>query len=70
MVYLKLQPYTQNSLATRESPKLSAKYYGPYKILDKVGSVAYCLQLPDGALIHLVFHVSQLKAANSKHLNP
>lgn len=62
-VYLKLQPYVQSSLAPRSNQKLAFKFFGPYKILAKVGSVAYKLQLPSSAAIHDVFHVSQLKAA-------
>lgn len=61
LVYLKLQPFRRNSLADRQCRKLSAKYFGPYKIIDKIGVVAYKLELPENAQIHHVFHISQLK---------
>jgi hypothetical protein len=35
-VYLKLQPYVQSSVARRSNQKLSYKFFGPYKILQKV----------------------------------
>ncbi|KAG2323181.1 hypothetical protein Bca52824_016394 [Brassica carinata] len=37
------------------------RFYGPYEIQDRVGSLAYKLRLPPGAAIHNVLHVSQLK---------
>jgi hypothetical protein len=61
MVYLRLQPYVQSSVAVRANHKLAYKYFGPFEILQRVGKVAYKLKLPESASVHHVFHVSQLK---------
>ncbi|KAM0929344.1 hypothetical protein ACQ4PT_001454 [Festuca glaucescens] len=60
-VYLKLQPYVQTSVAHQGSRKLAFRFYGPFQIIQKVGKVAYKLQLPSHSQIHPVIHVSQLK---------
>jgi hypothetical protein len=42
--------------------KLSPRYVGPFKILERRGEVAYQLELPEQLSgVHDVFHVSQLK---------
>lgn len=63
IVYLKLQPYMQSSVAPRENHKLSFKFYGPYPIIEKINIVTYKLQLPAHASAHPIFHVSQLRRA-------
>ncbi|WMV41499.1 hypothetical protein MTR67_034884 [Solanum verrucosum] len=42
--------------------KVSPRYVGPYRILKRIGKVAYELELPaDLAAVHPVFHISLLK---------
>lgn len=48
-------------MARKSCEKLAPKFYGPYKIIEEIGEVAYWLQLPPKAVIHNVFDVSQLK---------
>ncbi|RVW67108.1 Retrovirus-related Pol polyprotein from transposon 17.6 [Vitis vinifera] len=64
MVLLKLQAYKQVSMHSG-GPKLQPRNYGPFKVIDRIGTVAYQLQLPPDAQIHNVFHVSLLKPAHA-----
>ncbi|GJV18823.1 putative reverse transcriptase domain-containing protein [Tanacetum coccineum] len=42
--------------------KLNPKYVGPFKVLEKVGSISYKLKLPQElSRVHNTFHVSNLK---------
>ena len=43
------------------APKLSPKYYGPFKILEKIGTSAYKIDIPEQWSIHPVINASKLK---------
>ena len=44
--YLRLQPYRQSSLKQKEAEKLKPRFYGPYRVIRRIGQVAYELELP------------------------
>ena len=61
-VFFRLQPYKQMFLKKiSKDNKLAPKNYGPYKVLQKINSMDYKLELLAPSWIHLVFHVSCLK---------
>lgn len=66
-VFLRLQPYKQQSVAYRVAHKLSPKFFRPFQILERIGEVVYKLDLHAGSAIHPVFHVSCLMTKLGKH---
>jgi hypothetical protein len=69
LVFLRLQPYKQSSLKKCGVEKLNPRFYGPYKIMRRVGEVAYEPELLEGSRIHNVFHVSCLKKVMGKFIS-
>ncbi|KAI3676284.1 hypothetical protein L1987_85889 [Smallanthus sonchifolius] len=61
MVLLKVSPW-KGVVRFGKKGKLAPRYVGPFKILERVGKVAYKLDLPSElSNVHPTFHVSNLK---------
>ncbi|GJY76824.1 hypothetical protein Tco_0481940 [Tanacetum coccineum] len=60
-VMLKVSPW-KGVVRFGKRRKLNPRYVGPFKVLEKVRSVAYKLELPkELSMVHNKFHVSNLK---------
>ncbi|GJT00642.1 hypothetical protein Tco_0821811 [Tanacetum coccineum] len=58
---LKVSP-RKGVIRFRKQGKLNPQYIGPFKILKRVGPVAYTLELPEElSKVHSTFYVSNLK---------
>nr|GEU45384.1 putative reverse transcriptase domain-containing protein [Tanacetum cinerariifolium] len=61
LVMLKVSPWKE-VVCSGKRGKLNPKYIGPFKVLAKVGTIAYRLELPEQvSRVHSTFHVSNLK---------
>ncbi|GJW43286.1 putative reverse transcriptase domain-containing protein [Tanacetum coccineum] len=65
-VMLKVSPW-KGVVRFGKRGKLNPRYVGPFKVLAKVGKVAYKLELPQElSRVHHTFHVSNLKKCYAK----
>ena len=61
MILLKLSP-CKGVICFRKRGKLGPRYIGSFRIIARVGKVAYRLELPKKlSRIHNTFHISQLR---------
>ncbi|KAI3713011.1 hypothetical protein L1987_71581 [Smallanthus sonchifolius] len=61
LVLLKVSPW-KGVVRFGKKGKLAPRFVGPFKILERIGKVAYKLDLPEGlSNVHPPFHVSNLK---------
>ena len=60
-VFLKLSPW-KGVVRFGKQGKLSPRYIGPFEIVERIGPVAYKLDLPEEfSRVHNVFHISMLR---------
>ena len=60
-VLVKLRPYRQSTASGAVHSMLARRFYGPFRITERMGPVAYKLALPETSRIHPMFHCSNLK---------
>nr|GEW77857.1 putative reverse transcriptase domain-containing protein [Tanacetum cinerariifolium] len=65
VVMLKISPW-KGVVRFGKRGKLNPRYVGPFKVLERIGDVAYKLDLPEElSRVHNTFHVSNLKKCHA-----
>ncbi len=60
-VFLKVSPI-KGVMRFEKKGKLAPQYIGPYEVTDRVGAIAYWLELPlNLSHVHPIFHISMLR---------
>nr|GEU48507.1 putative reverse transcriptase domain-containing protein [Tanacetum cinerariifolium] len=60
-VMLKVSPH-KGVIRFKKQVKLNPRYIGPFRIHERIGQVAYKLELPEELRnVHIIFHISNLK---------
>lgn len=57
-VHVKLRPHRHTSISDSSQSKLAKRFFGPFEITERIGQVAYRLNLPTTSKIHPIFHNS------------
>ena len=65
-----LRLHRRYNIPSATNRKLDQQYAGPFKVLEKVGRLAYRLKIPDHWKIHNVFSIAQLEPAPAPGSDP
>lgn len=60
-VLLRLHHRSATGIITTGPSKLAPQFYGSFQVIDRLGAMAYRLQLLEKAHIHHIFHAALLK---------
>ena len=66
----KLRPRRQSTATGSQYSKLAKRFYGPFQIVQRIGPVAYKLDLSESSRIHPIFHCSLLKPYRQSTTQP
>jgi hypothetical protein len=61
LVYVHRDNFIPPAMRNQPTRKFQERFYGPYKVIESVGSTSFRLQLPPKIRTHPVLHASQLK---------
>lgn len=70
IVFMRLQPYRKSTLRESGLEILKPFFYGPIRVSERIGEVAYELELFASSKMHNVFHVSSLKKERRHNVVP